>query len=72
MGGISDIKILLINVIFATFNGFLVNLVCIVNRRDKTASHAVIIGAVVNVVLNTLFIYKLGKEELRLLLFVQR
>ena len=56
------LKILLINVIFATFNGFLVNLVCIVNRRDKTASHAVIIGAVVNVVLNTLFIYKLGKE----------
>ena len=35
------LKILLINVIFATFNGFLVNLVCIVNRRDKTASHAV-------------------------------
>lgn len=56
------LEILLINVILATFNGFLVNLVCIVNRRDKIASRAVIIGAVVNVSLNTFFISKYGKE----------
>lgn len=56
------LKILLINVIFATFNGFLVNLVCIVNRMDRCASNAVIIGAIVNVVLNSIAIPYFGKE----------
>lgn len=55
------LQILMLNVIIATFNSFLINQLFIVHRKDKWASSGVVIGAVTNVCLNAVTIPLLGK-----------
>lgn len=57
----STMKVLMLNVIVATFNGFLINQLFIVHRKDRWASCGVIIGALVNVCLNLITIPLYGK-----------
>ena len=54
-------QVLMLNVIVATFNSFLINQLFIVHRKDRWASTGVVIGAVTNVCLNALTIPMYGK-----------
>ncbi|MBR3600067.1 MAG: flippase [Lachnospiraceae bacterium] len=55
------LRILMVNLVIAVLNGIVINQVFISNRKDKWASIAVIIGAIVNLVFNLLMIPVLGK-----------
>ena len=54
-------QMLMLNVIVATFNGFLINQLFIVHRKDRWASTGVVIGAITNICLNAVTIPLLGK-----------
>lgn len=56
------LRILLVNMVAASMNGFLINQLLIINRRDKLASMAVVFGAATNLILNFITIPKFGKE----------
>lgn len=56
------LRILLIDMVIASINGFLINQLFISYRRDKWASTAVILGAVANLIMNSVTIPVLGKE----------
>jgi len=57
-----SLQILLMDVVFAAINGVVINQIFISYRKDKSASAAVIIGAVVNLILNSITIPLYGKE----------
>ncbi len=57
----STLRVLMLNVIVATFNGFLINQLFIVHRKDKWASTGVVIGAITNICLNAITIPLYGK-----------
>ena len=57
----TTMQVLMLNVIVATFNGFLINQLFIVHRKDKWASTGVVIGAVTNICLNAITIPLMGK-----------
>lgn len=61
LGVTSTMQVLMLNVIVATFNSFLINQLFIVHRKDQWASTGVVIGAVTNVCLNALTIPMYGK-----------
>lgn len=56
------LRILMLDVVFATINGVLINQIFIVNRKDKWASAAVAVGAFTNLILNACTIPRFGKE----------
>ena len=56
------LQILLTDVVFAAINGVLINQIFISYRMDKNASRAVILGAIVNLLLNSVMIPMYGKE----------
>ncbi len=56
------LQILLMDVVFAAVNGVVINQIFISFRKDKSASSAVILGAVVNLILNSITIPLYGKE----------
>ena len=56
------LQILLMDVVFAAINGVVINQIFMSYRRDKSASAAVILGAVVNLILNAITIPLYGKE----------
>lgn len=56
------LQLLLIDVVIASMNGFLVNQLFIVHRKDRWASSVVIVGAVVNLIMNSITIPLFGKE----------
>ena len=57
----ATLQILMLNVVIATFNSFLINQLFIVHRKDKWASTGVVIGAVTNICLNAITIPLYGK-----------
>ena len=61
LGVTSTMQVLMLNVIVATFNSFLINQLFIIHRKDRWASMGVVIGAVTNVCLNALTIPVYGK-----------
>lgn len=62
IGAALTLRILLVDLVIAVLNGFLVNQLFIVHRRDKWASTVVVVGAVVNLIMNAITIPFYGKE----------
>lgn len=61
-GAAFTLRILLVDMVIASINGFLINQLFISYRRDRWASIAVILGAVANLIMNSITIPVLGKE----------
>ena len=58
-GGI--LKLLMLDVVFACVNGSLVNQFFVINQKDKKAASAVILGAITNLISNSIMIPYIGK-----------
>lgn len=56
------LQILLAQMLIAGFNGFLVNQLFMVNRKEKWGSTAVVLGAVTNLIMNLITIPRFGKN----------
>lgn len=56
------LRILMVDLVFAALNGIMVNQIFITRRMDRYASGAVVLGALINLVSNSLTIPLWGKE----------
>ena len=62
LDAVITLRILMVDLVFAALNGIMVNQIFITQRMDRQASTAVILGAVVNLISNSITIPIWGKE----------
>lgn len=55
------LQILMLDLIFAAANGIVINQIFIINKKERVASIAIVLGAIINLILNSILIQLIGK-----------